>query len=71
MGPSHYKPGNSYHGEGKVIDNTARFPKPDGIGEEGAKGTKWRLGEVQVTASEEEAAWDKDTPLLLIVKYFV
>jgi len=44
MGPGHEKPDNSYRGEGKVIDNTARFPKSDGLGEEGAKRSKWRLG---------------------------
>jgi hypothetical protein len=37
VGPSRYKPDNNDDGEGKVIDNTARFPKSDGLGEEGAK----------------------------------
>jgi len=42
--PSHDKPDNNDNGEGKIIEDAAKLPKADGIGEERAKGSKWRLG---------------------------
>lgn len=44
VGPGHYKPNDNDDGEGKIIEDAAGLPKPDGIGEERVKGGKWRLG---------------------------
>ena len=42
--PGQCEPSDNDDGEGKIVEDAAEFPKPDGIGEKGAKRRRWRRG---------------------------